>query len=143
MDQMNGLLLAVVIVVRIATIHSPIPLAEMFGSTFGPLFNSLACIYLIGSCFWSFCISVYRFDYIFSQGTFIKRLGEMKLTKVLVNAGTCFVLSVGLVLNIFDDRGSITKSWFHYSTDDLEILYAYQVETFRFSYDNLMYKKET
>jgi hypothetical protein len=51
MDQMNGLLLAVVIVVRIATIHSSIPLAEVFGPTFVPLFNSLACIYLIGSCF--------------------------------------------------------------------------------------------
>ena len=130
MDQTNGLLLSFVIVVRIVTIHSTVPLVQLFGPHFGPIVNSLTCIYLIGSCFWSFCISIYRIDYVLSQGTFIDRCGEMKLTKVLVFAGTGFVLSVGIVLNIFDDRGSITKACFHHSKADLEIIYAYQVKNF-------------
>ena len=67
-DQMNGLLYSSVIVVRILTILSPVPLNDLFGKYFGYTFNLLSCIYNSGMLFWSFFIALYRGMFILAQG---------------------------------------------------------------------------
>ena len=66
MDQLNGLCLALSIVLRCIAICTPIPLVDIIGSTCCELIAVPVSIYLCGACVWSAFIGFYRLDISFS-----------------------------------------------------------------------------
>ena len=126
-DEANGVINAVVIVVRIAMIHSTHPLNAVFGHKFGQTVGLLSCIYNSGCCFWGFYISFYRVMYITNQNWLIKTVGAKRLLKILVCFGTAQVIILSFFYNEFDAKGSIIKSSDHTSTTDIDIFSSYEV----------------
>ena len=66
MDQLNGMCLALSIVLRCIAICTTIPLVDIIGSTCCELIAVPVSIYLCGACVWSAFIGFYRLDISFS-----------------------------------------------------------------------------
>jgi hypothetical protein len=60
MDQINGLFLAVGIILRMIAINSPVPLSTIFGDEFCKWIGTPSCFYLCGAVAWSCFIALYR-----------------------------------------------------------------------------------
>ena len=56
-DEVNGLIYSFVVVVRIALIHSAVPLNTIFGNNFGHIVGFIGCCYKAGSSMWGFLIA--------------------------------------------------------------------------------------
>ena len=126
-DQINGLIYSIVILVRILTIHSPTPLCNIFGPHFGPFVNFVSCVYNAGSCIWSYFVAIFRVLFIFAQRWLTQNIGIDRFLNFLLVYGSMSVLVNGFVYNYLDDKGSITKACLHRSNADIEIINLYQV----------------
>jgi hypothetical protein len=126
-DQMNGLMYSVVILVRIMTIHSSTPLCNIFGPQFGPSINLISCFYNSGSLFWSYFVAIYRVLFILAQRWLTQYVGIDRFLNFLIVYGLISVLANGSAYNYMDDKGSITKASFHRSNAYIEIMNSYQV----------------
>ena len=127
-DEVNGLIYSVVVIARVALIHSQIPLSEILGKNFGQMIGFISCCYNAGSCIWSFLIALYRVIFIMAQSWLVKTLGAKMFVKVLVWLGALQVIILSYIFNEFDVQGSLTKSSFHLSTADMDILISYEVK---------------
>ncbi len=109
--------------VKLATV----PLARIFGSKFGPFVNLISCIYNSGTLTWSYSIALYRVLFIVAQKWLTNTIGLERFLKFLIWYGVLEVLMAGTAYHFWDDKGSITKSSFHYSSADMDIILSYQV----------------
>ena len=79
MDQLNGILLATSIVIRIVFIISSTPLTSLFGKQFCKFSNLIGALYIGGSYGWSCFIAVYRVLYIKFQNWMKTQIGVLNL----------------------------------------------------------------
>jgi hypothetical protein len=126
-DEVNGLIYSVVVVVRIALIHSAVPLNTIFGNNFGRIVGFISCCYNGAGCIWSFLIALYRIIFIMAQNWCFKTIGAKTFVKALVWFGALQAVLLSYFFNEFDTKGSIPKSSFHLSTSDMDILISYEV----------------
>jgi len=125
--EVNGLIYSFVVVVRIALIHSAVPLNTIFGNNFGHIVGFMGCCYKAGSSMWSFLIALYRIIFILPQNWLAKTVGAKRLLKGFIWIGALQVTILSYIFNEFDVKGSIIKSSFHLSSADMDILISYEV----------------
>ena len=70
MDQINGLFLAVSIVMRITFIASPMPMSSVAGHYFCNVANLAGAVYIGGSYIWSSYIALFRVLFIKAKDLF-------------------------------------------------------------------------
>ena len=126
MDQLNGALLAVSIVLRIMFIVSPTPLSSILGNQFCKFSNFTGALYIGGSYNWSCLIAVYRVLYIRCQNWMKTQIGVRNLLYLMIFVGTTQIL---LFASLFqnDERNSTMKLCSHLSIEDLAIMDTYKV----------------
>jgi hypothetical protein len=125
-DQINGLLLGVTIMLRLIMINNPYPLSETFGKTFCEWIDLPGCIYLVGSYIWSCLTAIYRILLLKAQ-TWVNEFGEFKLLSIFLMFGTFLLISSSLWLAMFDYRSISQRMCFHYSIEEAYLFQTYQV----------------
>ena len=126
-DQLCGLGYSVVLLVRIMTLLSTVPLDSIFGPSFGYSINLLSCVYNAATCIWSLFIAVYRVLFILVQKPVSKIIGFDIILNILLLYGSVETVVIGSIYNHIDDKGSIIKSSAHLSNSDLAIINDYRV----------------
>ena len=126
-DQVNGFLLGVVIVLKIVLTVSPIPLSLIFNETFCEWIDLPGCMYIVGATVWTSFIAFFRIIFIKAQNWLKFRVGEKRLLRLLLGLGTFFHVGGGLLFAALDDNSVVGKMCLHYSTQEMEILHNHQV----------------
>lgn len=131
-DQVNGFLLGLVIIIKIVLILSPVPLSSIFNETFCEWIDLPGCVYIVGATVWTSFIAFFRIIFIKGQNWLKFRVGEKRLLRTLLVVGTIFHLGGGLLLAALDDNSVVGKMCLHYSTQEVEILHSHQVISFNY-----------
>ena len=127
-DQLNGILLAFVIIMRIVFILSPISGNILLGPFACTLTEFVAAVYLGGSCYWNFSIAVFRVLFIKAQTWLTQIIGIKTLLMAMLVLGFVLILTFASLLIAYDSVSSVRKMCFHHYVADLEIVEAYQVK---------------
>ena len=130
LDQLDGLFLAILILIRILFILSPVPVSQIFGSNFCYLTEFIGGLVLGGTVYWSCCIAVFRVIFVKAQNWLQNKIGVKNLLTFMVGFGVCQLLVFGYLLVQFDDESSLRKSCFHQSNFNSQILIDAQVSLY-------------
>lgn len=125
-DQLNGIFLALGILLKLVTLISPVPLATLLGDGFCDLAGLAICLYAAGAGSWSCAIALYRVVTL-KCSAFIN---EKTLIKVLFLASLAINFGFGPYLALNGEISLHGKLCFHYSDTYNEILEVYRVSKF-------------
>ena len=128
MDQINGLVLAAGIVMRVTFILSPVPMSTVVGTWICWLANFTGNVYIAGSYIWGCYIALFRVLYIKAQDWLKNKIGIGNLLLKMLIAGIFQVLLFSISLAITDNENSTKKMCAHLSDVDLDILDGYKVQ---------------
>ena len=126
-DQINGLFLAVNIIVRIGFILSPEPISEVLGIKFCYFANFSGAVYIGGGCIWSCYISLFRVLFIKGQSCWKKIISVKNLLRFLITVGGIQIIAFAVLFLLFDEKNSTMKMCTHSSNMDIDILEAFKV----------------
>ena len=131
LDQLNGLLLGVTIVYKLIALNCPVPMVTIFGSTFCDLVSLPGSMYLAGSYMWSSYIAIYRIIYVRYNQIFLRFGNEKCLLYVLMVLGFASIMTLSLLMLVFDHRKSSVKMCTHYSDQQILSYRLYNVSILR------------
>ncbi len=127
MDQINGLVLAAGIIMRVTFILSPVPMCSVVGTWYCWLANFTGNGYIAGSYIWGCYIALFRVLYIKAQDWLKNKIGIENLLLNMLIAGISQVLLFAISLALTDNENSTKKMCAHLSDQDLDILDGYKV----------------
>jgi hypothetical protein len=126
-DQMNGFLLAIIIIARIVFLLSPVPLSSVFGFNFCNAVFSISVFYTGGGYMWGCCIAVFRVMFIKAQ-TFLKiYIGTSSLLFFMLVFGTVLDICYSISLFFSGDRSPTVSMCTYDLEENTKTASTYQV----------------
>ena len=122
-DQMNGIFLGLGILLKLAIILTPFPLAEVIGEGVCDWSSFLIGLYVAGAAAWRCAIAVFRVI-ILKGSTLIK---DGKLSKILCLVCLGIHFGFGGLIASYDNKNVTRKMCLHYSDKKIESIELYQV----------------
>jgi hypothetical protein len=127
MDQINGLFLAVAIVMRITYIISPMPMSTVLGDKFCWMANFTSSLYIGGSYMWGCYIALFRVFFIKAQELLKNKIGIRNVLLFMLLTGITQVVLFAITLTITDNENTTKKMCAHLSDADLKMIDDYKV----------------
>jgi hypothetical protein len=129
-DEINGALLGISIVVRIVFILYPYPISSQLGSYFCGVTEFIATAYIMGMTTWGCYIALFRVLFIKVHAWLKNCIGVGNFLWLLLTVGVLQNIVITALALYADDESIVKRFCNHLSIKDLEILDDYQVIQF-------------
>lgn len=127
MDQLSGMCLGIHTLLFLFVAMTQEPEMTMINPSVCFWLPSFGNFYITGSTIWSALIALARTFYTKPNNVFIRRLGERKLLRVILNCGQVLHLFFWGSIMLTERNGVLAKMCLRFSNEDREIFETFQV----------------
>jgi hypothetical protein len=132
-DQINGMMYALIVLVRIVYIIYPYPISSIFGLEFCQVMNFVSGIFVAGSYTWGCCVAIFRVLFVTFQNSLNGRIGTEFLLNAMLFLGMVQIFAYSTTSLIFDDEVPGFKMCTHLSSEDQKIFQQFLVIFYTFT----------